>query len=169
MFAVFVTFLENWCMRESHDDEVRDGATTTIKCWSIKETERLEKHRLHTVLGKASGSLFHQSTAITSVLRNRSAPSGFQLMLVSRKDRHSTIGNWRLHYNEYSRSMYTYITAQHQVTSNVRERESSARNRTCPWCPKSEGLRQDIRKENMSYRRSLHQAITAADCRGFQG
>jgi hypothetical protein len=44
MPAVLVTFLGNWYMRESYDDE---DATTMIECWSI-EAERLEEHRLHT-------------------------------------------------------------------------------------------------------------------------
>jgi hypothetical protein len=49
MLAVLVTLLANWCMRESHDDEVREDATTTIKCWSIEEAELLEEHKSHTV------------------------------------------------------------------------------------------------------------------------
>jgi hypothetical protein len=120
-----------------------------------------------TVLGKTSGSLFHQSTAITSILGNRGAPSGFRLTLVPKETLHSAIGNWRLHYNVSSRP-YTYITVLHQITSNVRRRESSARNRTRPWCPKPLGLRQAIKKENRTYRRSLHQVITAAESRGCQ-
>jgi hypothetical protein len=39
MLIVLVTFLGNWCMRESRDDEVREDAITRIKCWSIKEAE----------------------------------------------------------------------------------------------------------------------------------
>ena len=66
---------------------------------------------------ETGGTIFRQSTAIMSVLRNHSAPSGLVI------GTNTIYLSGHIHTSQYD-------------DNSLRLRESSTSNRTCPWCPK---------------------------------
>ena len=115
-------------MRESHDDEVREDATnydySNLKCGSIEEAERLEEHRLHTVPVKTSGSSI-RARPLHQFWGTVVAPSGFRLILVSRKD--PSFHNWYFAPPHIFPTKYIH----HSMTSNYFEYPATRTESPC--------------------------------------